>query len=232
DELMRTVPYKMWVSYYLLLLSHQDVHPKTVLDVCCGTGTMCQMLEKEGFKMSGIDLSPGMIEAAVAKARRRKLDIHYEVADASTFSLHRKFDAALSFFDSLNNIVEPEKLQAAFHRVAAHLPPGGSWIFDLNTAYAFSASLFDQQDLRPNAKLQYLWEGDYDPATKIITVNMRFWRDDQEFHEIHRQRAYDEEEIREMLERAGFSTIRVFHSYTLNPPRHKSDRLHFTAIKA
>ncbi|HWD39410.1 MAG TPA: class I SAM-dependent methyltransferase, partial [Fimbriimonas sp.] len=180
DELMRTVPYKMWVSYYLLLLSHQDVHPKTVLDVCCGTGTMCQMLDKEGFRMSGIDLSPGMIEAAVAKAKKRKLDIYYEVADASTFILHRKFDAALSFFDSLNNILEPEKLQAAFHRVAAHLPPGGSWIFDLNTAYAFSASLFDQQDLRPNAKLQYLWEGDYDPATKIITVNMRFWRDDQE----------------------------------------------------
>jgi hypothetical protein len=145
--------------------------------------------------------------------------------------LSRRFDAALSFFDSLNNILEPEGLLSAFQRVAEHLNPGGSWIFDLNTAYAFDADLFDQEYLRPKAKLRYKWVGDWNPETRIITVDMRFWRGDEAIHEVHRQRAYDEIEVREMLAAAGFSRVRAFHSYTLNPPRHKSDRIHYTAIR-
>src|SRR5690349_2189257 len=79
DQLMEAVPYRMWVSYYLLLLSQQDVHPKKILDVCCGTGTMAMMLHQEGFQTAGFDLSEPMIELAKQKARRRKYPIRYEV---------------------------------------------------------------------------------------------------------------------------------------------------------
>ncbi len=231
DDLMKGVPYAMWTSYYLLLLAHQDAHPKTMLDVACGTGTMCEMLTAQGFRVTGIDLSEAMIEEAKRKAAKKKLAIDYLVADASTFKLGRRFDAALSFFDSLNNILDPADLQSAFCRVAEHLEPGGSWIFDLNTAYAFDMDLFDQENLRANAKLRYLWKGDWNPQTRIITVDMLFWRGEEEFHEVHRQRAYEEDEVREMLKKAGFGDIHSFHSYTLNPPRQKSDRIHYTAIR-
>jgi SAM-dependent methyltransferase len=231
DDLMKQVPYRMWISYYMLLLAQQDVHPKKVLDVCCGTGTMCEMLEREGLSMSGLDLAPGMIEVAREKAHRKKFDIRYEVMDACTFEMNETYDAALSFFDSLNNILDPNGLEMAFHRVFQHLRPGGSWIFDLNTAYAFEAQLFDQQDLRQNVKLRYKWQGEWDPEQKIITVNMKFWKDGEEFDEVHKQRAHEVEDVYAMLERVGFVSIRAYHSYTLNPPRYKSDRIHFTAIR-
>lgn len=231
DRLMSTVPYRMWVSYYLLLLSQQDVHPKTVLDVCCGTGTMCEMLQNEGFHMAGVDLSAGMIAEARRKAAKKKLPITYECMDASSFELNRTFEAAFSFYDSLNNIIEPGHLQAAFHRVAAHLPAGGSWIFDLNTAYAFEQRMFDQQNLRPGSDLRYKWVGDWDPVRRLITVTMKFWYEGEEFEEVHVQRAYDEEQIREMLRVAGFTEIQSYNSYSLDPPRKKSDRIHFAAIR-
>ncbi len=231
DELMKSVPYRMWVSYYLLLLAHQQYTPRTMLDVCCGTGTMCEMLTDEGFELSGFDLSPGMIEVARAKAKRKKLDIIYEVFDAAEADMGETYDAAFSFFDSLNNIVDPARLQMAFNRVYAHLNPGGSFIFDMNAAYAFEQHMFDQVNMRANAKLQYKWVGDYDPETRLITVTMRFWYRGEEFTETHRQRAYSEKEIRSMLAQAGFEEVRAFTSYTLNPPRHSSDRLHFAAIR-
>ena len=231
DELMKSVPYRMWVGYYLLLLSHQDAHPKKLLDVCCGTGTMCEMLAKEGFQIDGFDLSPGMIAEARRKAERKHLDIRYEVADAAEFQMGETYDAALSFFDSLNNILDPSRLQMAFGRVADHLVPGGSFIFDLNTAYAFEQEMFDQENLRANAKLRYQWKGDYDPGTRIIRVDMKFWFRGEEFTELHVQKAHDPDEVIEMLERAGFGRIRVFHSYTLNPRRRNSDRLHFACLR-
>lgn len=232
DELMKAVPYRMWVGYYLLLLSRQDHHPNRILDVCCGTGTMAAMLADEGFDVTGIDLAPGMIEEAIRKNSRRRNPIRFEVMNATSFELNDRFDSAISFFDSLNNILDKDDLQSAFDRVAEHLIPGGSWIFDLNTAYAFEEQLFDQQQLRKNAKLRYLWEGDWDPSTRLITVSMRFWYKDEEFFETHVQRAYSRDEITEMLKKSGFEEIEVFHSYTLDPPRKTSDRWHFACIRA
>lgn len=232
DELMKQVPYRMWVGYYLLLLSHQNAHPKTILDVCCGTGTMCDLLTREGYKMSGVDLSAEMIREAKKKAGRNRQDIDYFVGDASDFDLGQQFDAALSFFDSLNNIIDEAKLQSAFKQIAKHIKPGGSFIFDVNTAYAFETDLFDQESLKLSNKLRYHWKGDWDPHTRLITVTMNFWKNGEEFQEVHQQRAYSDEELRSMLQKAGFEEIRAFHSYTLNPPRHKSDRLHYCAIRA
>jgi SAM-dependent methyltransferase len=231
DELMKQVPYRMWTGYYLLLLSHQDVHPKRLLDICCGTGTMCEMLAREGFEVAGFDLAPGMIAEARRKAERKKLNIRYEVQDAATADMGETYDAAFSFFDSLNNILDPERLQLAFIRAAAHLPSGGSFIFDVNTAYAFEQQLFDQEDLRMNKKLRYKWRGEWDDKSRIITVHMKFWWGGREFEETHIQRAYSDGEIREMLSKAGFIQVRAFHSYTLNPPRHSSDRLHYACIR-
>ena len=232
DELMKLVPYRMWVGYYLLLLSHQNAHPKTILDVCCGTGTMCDLLTREGYRMSGVDLSAEMIREAKKKAGRNRQEIDYYVGDAANFDLGQQFDAALSFFDSLNNIIDKDKLRAAFKQIAKHVKPGGSFIFDVNTAYAFETDLFDQESLKQSNKLRYQWKGDWDPHTRLITVTMKFWKNGEEFQEVHQQRAYSDEELRTMLEEAGFEEIRAFHSYTLNPPRHKSDRLHYCAIRA
>lgn len=228
---MRSVPYRMWVGYYLLLLSVQDRHPKRILDVCCGTGTVAELLVREGFDVSGFDISPAMVTRAIEKAKRKKLAIDYWVADAAELRLNREFDAAYSFFDSLNNILDPARLLASFKRVSDHLPEGGSFVFDLNTAYSFEARMFDQQNLSRRAKLRYKWVGEWDADRRIITVNMRFWYQDQEFEEIHRQRAYDESEVRLMLEAAGFRDIRTYHSYTLDPPRRTTDRIHYSAIK-
>jgi ubiquinone/menaquinone biosynthesis C-methylase UbiE len=231
DELMKQVPYRMWLGYYLLLLSQQNLRPRKVLDICCGTGTMSEMLHEEGFTMAGFDMAPGMIEAARQKAAAKQFDIRYEVFDAAEADMQDTYEAAFSFFDSLNNITDPDRLQMAFHRAAAHIQPGGSFIFDMNTAYAFEQQMFDQQHLKPQSKLRYKWEGDWDEESRLITVDMKFWYGKEEFHETHVQRAYEPVEIRQMLDEAGFVEIRAYHSYTLNPPRYSSDRLHWTAIR-
>lgn len=228
---MKTVPYRMWVSYYLLLLAHQSITPRSMLDVCCGTGTMCELMTREDFDLEGFDLSPGMIKVAREKAAKKGMAIRYEVADAAEFSMGRTYDAAYSFFDSLNNITDPERLQSAFNRVFDHLKDDGSFIFDMNTAYAFEKQLFDQRNLRPNAKLRYEWIGDYNPAERIIEVDMKFWYRGEAFQEVHRQRAYTEDEVRDMLDRAGFDEVYAFTSYTLNPPRATTDRIHYVATK-
>ena len=215
-----------------MLLAHQDVKPKRMLDVCCGTGTMCELMTAEGFELAGFDLSPEMIKIARRKAAKKKLAIRYEVADAAEVQMNDVYDAAFSFFDSLNYIIDPERARQAILRVAEHVRPGGSFVFDVNTAYAFEAEMFDQENLKPRSKVRYKWTGDWNPETRIIKVHMKFWRGGDEAEEMHVQRAHEDEEIRSWLSDAGFVEVKSFHSYTLNPPRYRSDRVHYMAIRA
>lgn len=231
DRLMNSVPYRMWVGYYLLLLSTLEVKPKRLLDVCCGTGTLAELLAAEGFTVEGFDLSPTMIEVAREKSISSMRNLRFEVMDASTFDMAKSYEGAYSFFDSLNYIVDPIRLQGALHRVCEHLEPGGSFVFDMNTAYAFEQDMFTQRSLKSTAKVRYDWKGNWDPANRTIRVDMEFWCDDRHWTEVHLQRAYDESEVREMLAQAGFDRVETYHSYTLDKPRKKSDRIHYACLK-
>ncbi len=230
DLLMANVPYEMWAGYYRLLLAQHELSPDYLLDVCCGTGTVAELLTRDGYEVTGLDISPAMIEQARRKALAEDLPIEYHVADARTFDLGLKFDGAYSFFDSLNYITSQEGLEMAIQRVAEHLHPGASFIFDVNTAYAFEANMFDQEDNRKRAAIKYTWVGDYDPVTRIIRVEMNFERGGKPFREVHVQRAHSDGEIRHALRQAGFDLARAYDSYTLDPPGEDSDRVHYVAI--
>jgi len=230
DRLMHNVPYGMWASYYQLLLASIESDPDTLLDVCCGTGTVAEILHENGYRVAGVDLSAPMIEEARRKAKEKGLDVDYYVADATSMELGRKFDGAYSFFDSLNYIASPEGLRDAIARTAAHLNPDGSFIFDLNTEFAFTEQMFDMKETHPNRKLKYDWSGTYDPETRLIRVRMKFWtKEGEEFTEEHLQRAHPHEEVIAALRDAGFRHISAFDAYTMNPPRTRSDRLHYVA---
>jgi len=53
-----------------------------VLDVGCGAGTNSIFLSRSGFRTSGVDLAPGAIAAATARAKRAGLSIDFRVGDA------------------------------------------------------------------------------------------------------------------------------------------------------
>ncbi|HWP31816.1 MAG TPA: class I SAM-dependent methyltransferase [Fimbriimonadales bacterium] len=226
DVLMESVPYEMWLSYLKLVWSFAEVSPREVLEVCCGTGRLCRMLAKEGYIVAGVDKSAEMIAQAKEIARREGLDIHYEVQDVAEMNLHKRFDAAFSFFDSLNNIIDYQQFMRGLARVRIHLESEKPFLFDLNTAYAFEKKMFDQQCLSQSAKVRYKWKSRWDPNTRLCEITMRFWIGDEHFEEIHVQRAYSIEEIYDAMDAAGFHSISIFDAYTLNPPKKTSDRIH------
>lgn len=232
DVLMAEVPYDEWVEYLRLLWTLNNAKPRTLLDVCCGTGTVAEMLARIGLTVHGIDLSEPMIEVAQQRAVSTGLPISFEVADASDFHLGRTFDGAYSFFDSLNYLVTPEQVRGAIGCVARHLEPGALFIFDLNTEYAFTHQMFDQKDLRKKSVLKYDWKGDYNSETRLIDVTMDFWWQGEHVQVIQHQRAHPLDEIKGFLLESGFKPVAVYHSYSLDRPRKSSDRVHFVARRA
>ena len=237
DLLMAGVPYRFWMDYLKKVWKKHGQTPKTVLDLACGTGTVSRQLVTGGYLPTGVDLSAGMLEVARKRAAEAGLSIPFLQQDAAELNLgEASFDAAICFFDSLNYILEAERVQSAFARVCAHLAPGGSFFFDVNTEYALAEGMFNQSCTRKDEPLHYRWRSRYDPETRLCTIRMAFSYDDgsgerKPFAEVHRQRAYSKDELTEWLQAAGFAQVTIYDAYSLDPPKKRSDRLFYFAVK-
>lgn len=253
DELMDVVPYDGWADYVMLLFSIVGHEPQRVLDCACGTGNVTFELAQRGLEMTGVDLSAPMIERAIAKTRSAKagstqtrsagtgstatpLPARFLEADLTSFDLGEQFDSATCLYDSLNYILDPMALQAAFGRIAAHLEPGGVFVFDMNSVHALKSNLFTQRNFDPRKSLHYDWQASFDEANSICAVRMEFRRKApdgtlQRFFETHRERAYPLNEVEAMLTETGWELLREFDAYTLNRPHARSERWFFVARK-
>ncbi|MDQ3813490.1 MAG: class I SAM-dependent methyltransferase [Armatimonadota bacterium] len=236
DELMDVVPYDAWVEYVMLLFSVVRHQPRRILDCACGTGNVTFKLAEQGLTATGVDLSLPMIRVAQAKAQARKppLPVRFFQADLSDFSLGETFDSATCLYDSLNYILDPAALQAAFDCIAQHVEPDGIFVFDMNSVHALTADLFTQRNRDPRRALHYDWQAHFDPATRICTVQMEFERTNRDesierFHEVHRERAYALSEVEAMLQATGWQLLQTYDAYTLNRPHQGSERWFFVA---
>jgi SAM-dependent methyltransferase len=57
--------------------------PATVLDLGCGTGSLSVLLAERGYDVTGVDLSPRMVQRAGAKAAEHQVSVRLLVGDAS-----------------------------------------------------------------------------------------------------------------------------------------------------
>ncbi len=99
----------------------EHLEPGRVLDLCCGTGAVLEMLDYE--HAVGLDRSRGMMEVA----RKNAPSAAYVRADA----LHPPFEAAFDLvtcFSALGHIL-PADEQPFVHAVKSCLRPGGHFVF-------------------------------------------------------------------------------------------------------
>ena len=106
--------------------------PLNILDIGTGTGFFAILMAHLGHRVTGIDLTPAMLEEASAMASGLGLDIDFQQMDAQQLDfLDNTFDAILSR-NLTWTLPEPEKAYAQWHRV---LKPGGMLLnFDADYA--------------------------------------------------------------------------------------------------
>ncbi len=100
-----------------------DVKGKFLLDVGCGAGYFSRLMAEAGARVTGVDISPRMIE----HARTAGGDISYEAIDAAAlaerFAPH-SFDVATSCI-ALQDMPDPAQAFRAIHTV---LKPGAPFV--------------------------------------------------------------------------------------------------------
>jgi SAM-dependent methyltransferase len=107
-----------------------------VLELACGTGRLtipiAQALAPDATRpVTGLDLSPAMLEAARRKAADAMVDVDLVQGDMRTFALGRQFGTIFVAFNSLLHLTTNDALHECLARVREHLAPGGAFAFDV-----------------------------------------------------------------------------------------------------
>jgi SAM-dependent methyltransferase len=133
-----------------------DITGRRVLDAGCGEGYLARTLAVRGADVTGIDLSPSLIDQARAKDPRGRID--YQVADLSQPLPNAvgSFDAAASYL-VLNDVADYRGFAAT---LGAVLRPGGQLVLALNNPYSavIDRHVTDYFDAGAVSPYRGLWE--------------------------------------------------------------------------
>lgn len=99
----------------------------SILDAGCGTGNHAKILQDLGYKISGFDISPDMVNIA-----REKVNGDFFVSDLLNVKLDKKFDLIISFFAVFNHLKGYSQFKHALQNLKNCLKDNGKIIIDLH----------------------------------------------------------------------------------------------------
>lgn len=235
DTFMEDMPYDEWLIYIHKIWEKFNLKPRLIADIGCGTGNITIPLAKEGYELIGIDCSEQMLLKASEKSLESKVDILYLEQDMREFELYGTVDCILSICDTINYIIDTDELLQVFKLVDNYLHPKGLYIFDINTVYKFENILGKNTFSQTTETSAYTLENYYDDEKMINEFYTNFFiKDDKtglysRFVEIHYEKAYTIQIIKNLLKEAGLKLLGVYDEMTFDEPRKNSERIFFVA---
>lgn len=227
DEFMNDVPYDKWVDYILKLYNKYNLTPSLICELGCGTGNITSILANKGYDMIGIDLSFDMLSVA----RQKDSSSLYLEQDITEFELFGSVDSFISICDTLNYILDEEKLLDTFKLANYYLNDNGIFIFDLNTIYKFKNILKNNTFKHKGENCSYVWENNFNLDSCINEYNVTFKINGKEFNEKHYEKGYTINDIKQLIRKSGLKLLDIYDAFTFNEPNEKSKRIYFITKK-
>jgi SAM-dependent methyltransferase len=237
DELMQDAPYDEWVRFVKEKLNNYQVDGKSMLDLACGTGQLSIRFAKEGYDVTGVDLSSDMLAVAQAKSKEEGLLIPFFEQNMANLEGHGLFDIIGIFCDSLNYLQSDGEVADTFSNVFHHLKEEGLFFFDVHSIYKITHGFIDQTFAQAEDRLSYIWNSFPGELPNSVEHELSFFVLDEQsgkydrFDELHYQRTYSVKQYQDWLEEAGFELLEVCADFENDAPKIESVRIFFIARK-
>jgi SAM-dependent methyltransferase len=212
DAFTAASDYEAWTSHVLALARRHGLRGRTLLDLACGTAKSFLPFLRHGFRVTGCDLSTGML----AEAARRAPDAVLVHADVRQLRTLGSFDLVTCFDDSLNYLLNEEDLATAFSGIEANLGAAGLAMFDLNSLLAYRTT-FAGDSVSERDGMVFAWRGsstrDAAPGSAAeARIDVFAPAGDGLYERVttrHAQRHFPRQRVEALLAEAGLECISV-----------------------
>ena len=232
DRFMDETPYEEWCQFVVGRLKQDQITDGILLDLGCGTGSMTELLAKQGYDMIGVDLSDSMLDIAMEKRAQSGHNILYLQQDMREFELYGTVRAVICLCDSLNYLLEEDDLLTTFKLVNNYLDPNGLFIFDFNTVYKYETVIGDSTIAENREDCSFIWENYFDEGEMVNEYDLTLFIRDEDgryskYEETHYQKAFEISEVLKAVKEAGMELVAVYDAFTREPVKETSDRVYF-----
>lgn len=196
------------------------------LDLACGKGRHSVFLNKKGFDVTGVDLSPESIKYASAFENEK---LHFYVHDMRRLFRTNYYDYILNLFTSFGYFEKERDELATIQAVANGLKPNGIFVIDFFNSEKVLKNLKAQDELEVDRILfrirKKLMNG-------FILKDISFSDKGKDFHFEEKVKALSLADFQKYFSACGLKIVHLFGNYELKEFDPKtSDRLIVIAKK-
>lgn len=207
------IPYEQWLAFTERRFAEAPRSVRTVLDLCCGTGTTIRSLQDAGYQVIGVDASRQMLDVARSRVAPGTRLAQLTLPDDELLRLGR-VDAVLMCFDGANYLTGPDDLPTVLRQAASLLEPGGVLVFDLSTRSTFESIAGMGEFGEEFEDFAYRWDTTHEPGSAHYVYRVTLLHEGRSETELHPQRWFSHHEVATALAAAGFEDIAVRDDYT------------------
>ena len=237
NSINRQINQGRWADFFeTVFKKYATKKPSLILDLGCGTGSMTIELAKRGYDMTGVDISPEMLDIARREAEKCGLSDKnlWLNQDICAFELYGTVDVCVSNLDTINHLLSKDDVYDCFMLVHNYLDPDGIFIFDINGKYKFENIYADKTYVYDEKDGVLIWQNKYSKRSKICDFYITAFdkqRDGsyQRHDDVQSERMYRIKDMKSMLLECGFEFIGAYSDFDFTPATDDAERIFIIA---
>jgi SAM-dependent methyltransferase len=195
-----------------LFREHVPFPVERILEPACGAGRFLVALPRRGYRMTGYDTSPAMLDYARQKVEEAGTSgaVTLVRAEMEAAAFPREFDAALNSINSLGYLLDDEAIVSHFKLTGEALKPGGIYIVHISCAWDGPPDMDDNtwEMERDGVRVKTTWAIESEDRAmrlshQLCTMEIDNRGEKRVLVDRHTLRLWVYEEFRELVERSG-----------------------------
>ncbi|MCX7026422.1 MAG: class I SAM-dependent methyltransferase [Spirochaetes bacterium] len=180
-----------------------------ILDLCCGVGRHSVEFARRGYVVTGLDITPSYLEAALETAEAAGVHVEFVLEDARRFSRPGAFDLCVNLFTSFGYFKTKEEDITLLANCSRNLRAGGTFVLEtLGKEVAARDFIAGEEFERAGWKVrtEYAVVGPWEAQANRWILEKPGLHVDRSFD----LRLYSGMEMKDALYQAGFASASIF----------------------
>lgn len=233
DKLSFDIDYEGYAQNIKDLAKDYKIGNENMLELACGSGMLTQCFFDDFERIDALDISTDMLNCFAEKYDNDKVNLIYY--DMVEYEKKDFYDLIVILLDSVNYVTNPADLEKLFRNSFDNLKDDSLLVFDINSEMKMREIFGSECYVYEYEDIFYTWDNYLEDD--LIDMNLNFFVENPDgsyrrIEEYQQERIYSINYVKTLLEKVGFTDIRIYDEDTLDDVNEETLRVLFSTRKA